>query len=98
MRVGAASDGWDLVVTRGPLVDGRVSTAVSYGWLPQASLRWAVTRAYVVATVASVVLALLVGGWAWTLAVAVQCVAIAEALVLRRRVRAALEVTFAEAT
>ena len=97
VRMSEVSDSWDLKVAAGPFVSGRITAAVTYGRLPQASARFRAHPLYWIATAGSIVLGALAGGWAWVFPLLVQVVAGSEFLTLRTRLHRALSQTAAEA-
>jgi hypothetical protein len=61
VRFAGPADPWDLQATRGPVLAARVSTAVQWGWTPQARTRVVVRPA----RLAGLVLLVAAGGLAW---------------------------------
>jgi glycosyltransferase involved in cell wall biosynthesis len=76
--VGSPDDDWDLQATFTPFVAARITTAVTYGWLPQASVRYAARPSAWVALAVALALPTLIGGWEWGLG----CVALVIAALL----------------
>ncbi|MFD2093371.1 glycosyltransferase [Blastococcus deserti] len=65
VRFAGPTDPWDLQVSRGPVLAARLSTAVQWGWTPQARTRIVVRPARLLALTAAMAIVGLLAGTGW---------------------------------
>jgi hypothetical protein len=89
---GGAHDPWDLAVAAGPMFRARITTAVQWSWQPASRVHYRIRAGASAASIALLILAAAAYGTvgAVSAAVLLTAVAVADRLLLRRRVRAAL--------
>ena len=93
VKAGAPHDGFDLQVSLGMLVVGRITTAVTWSWNPLSRVSLRLSRFGQVAVLLMAAL-LLAAGSAWVaLAAALVPVALLEAILLRRLVTSSIQTT-----
>jgi hypothetical protein len=90
VRSVSPTDTWDLRVTKGPFVAARITTAVTWGWVPHTRVEWRARPAFWWSLVVG-----LASAFVWTeLGILLTCTVLLAALVnfasLRRHVRGAL--------
>jgi glycosyltransferase involved in cell wall biosynthesis len=92
LRVGGASDSWDLEVVVGPFVATRITTAVMWHWQPHYTIRYRPRAVFWLATALSIAVAA-VSLWGWVSLAGVALVATVELVALHLRTRGALSRT-----
>jgi glycosyltransferase involved in cell wall biosynthesis len=97
VRCGQPSDAWDLAVSVGPLVSCRITTAVAWSWTPLRRVRLRLRAAAVVAVALTVALAAAAPAVGLVVLAVLVPATLAEAVLVTRLVRRALDATAAGA-
>jgi len=84
------NDTWDMQVTKGPFVAARITTAVTWGWVPHTRVDWRVRPAFWWCLAASLAAGFVATELALALASVVLVAALVNLALLRRRVHSAL--------